>query len=78
MLAFYIVHLQDFGVELSLEIARDRVIGILLGLFVMWTVFDQVWGAPAAVAMKRQVVSTLRLLARLTQEPVSADRRGGS
>jgi multidrug resistance protein MdtO len=72
-LAFYVVHLQEFTVQTSLAVARDRVVGILLGLLMMWVVFDQLWGAPAAVAMKREFISTLRLLAQLAREPVSQD-----
>src|SRR5262249_23849112 len=64
-LAFYIVHLQEFTIQTSLSVARDRIAGILFGLAMMWIVFDQLWGARAAVAMKRQVIANLRLLARL-------------
>jgi len=31
-LAFYLINLQDFAAQTSLSIARDRVVGILLGL----------------------------------------------
>src|SRR5258705_9383418 len=39
-LAFFIINLQEFKMQTSLTVARDRVIGILLGLFMMWLVFD--------------------------------------
>lgn len=39
--AFYLVNLQEFAFQTSLSVARDRVVGILLGLLVMWLVFDQ-------------------------------------
>jgi len=68
-LAFYVVHLQDFAMQTSLAVARDRVFGVLLGLFMMWLVFDRLWGSPAAVAMKREFISFLRLLAQLMREP---------
>lgn len=55
--------------------ARNRVVGIFLGLFIMWLIFDQLGGLPAAVAMKRTFVKTLRLLAQFFREPVSADLR---
>src|SRR5262245_40024949 len=74
-LAFYIVHVQEFMMQTSLAVARDRLAGILFGLFMMWIVFDQLWGAPSAVAMKSQVISTLRLLAQLAREPSLTDRR---
>jgi multidrug resistance protein MdtO len=74
-LAFYVVHLAEFAMQTSLAVARDRVVGILVGLFAMWLVFDQLWGTPAPQAMKRELVSTLRRLAELAREPASADTR---
>jgi multidrug resistance protein MdtO len=74
-LAFYLVHLQEFKIQTSLKVARDRVVGILLGLFMMWLVFDRLWGAPAAVEMKRRFISSLRLVAQFAREPVSNDLR---
>jgi multidrug resistance protein MdtO len=50
-LAFFIINLQEFKMQTSLTVARDRVIGILLGLFMMWLVFDQLWSAPAVEEM---------------------------
>jgi uncharacterized membrane protein YccC len=43
-LAFYLINLQEFAMQTSLSVARDRVVGILLGLFMMWLVFDQLVG----------------------------------
>jgi multidrug resistance protein MdtO len=74
-LAFYLVHLQAFHFETSLTIARDRVVGVLLGLFAMWLVFDQLWGSPAVVAMKRIFIANVRLLAQLAGPPASEDRK---
>jgi multidrug resistance protein MdtO len=39
----------------------------------MWLVFDQLWGAPAAVEMNRGIVHSLRLLAQAARGPVSSD-----
>jgi len=74
-LAFYLVNVQEFAMQTSLEVARDRVLGILLGLVMMWLVFDRLWGAPAAVEMKRTFTSILRSLAQLAREPRSSDRK---
>jgi len=74
-LAFYLVNASEFKMQTSLAVARDRVVGILLGLFIMWLVFDQIWGAPAAVEMKRTFTANIRLLAQLAREPLSKDRR---
>lgn len=73
--AFYLINLQEFRFQTSLAVARDRVAGVMLGLFMMWLVFDQLWGIPAVAAMKRTFLSTLRLLAQLLREPGSSDLR---
>ena len=74
-LAFYLVNVSEFKMQTSLAVARDRVVGVLLGLFIMWLVFDQLWGVPAAVEMRRTFISNLRLLAQLAREPLSIDRK---
>jgi multidrug resistance protein MdtO len=74
-LAFYLINVQEFAEQTSLSLARDRVVGILLGLFIMWLVFDQLWGSPAAVEMKRTFISNLRLLAQLVREPLPGTER---
>jgi multidrug resistance protein MdtO len=75
LIAFYLINLSEFKVQTSLVLARDRVIGIFLGLLMMWLAFGQLWGAPAVVQMKRAFISTLRLLAQFAREPVSGDLR---
>jgi multidrug resistance protein MdtO len=69
-LAFYLINLQEFAVQTSLSVARDRVVGILVGLFMMWLVFDQLGGSRAAVEMKKLFISCLRLLAEFAREPL--------
>jgi multidrug resistance protein MdtO len=72
--AYNFVNLQGFTIQTSLTPARDRVAGILLGLFMMWLVFDGLGGSSAAMEMKTTFVSTLRLLAQATREPILEDR----
>lgn len=74
-LAYYLINLQEFARQTSLAIARDRVVGVLLGLFMMWLVFDQLWRTSAGVEMKRAFVSSFRLLAQLARQPLSTDIR---
>jgi multidrug resistance protein MdtO len=71
--AFDLIHLQEFTIQSSLSIARDRVVGIMLGLVMMWLIFDQLWSAPAGVEMKNTFISCLRLMGQLAREPVSTD-----
>ncbi|MCU1337749.1 MAG: hypothetical protein JWO19_3330 [Bryobacterales bacterium] len=74
-LAFYLINLQEFAMQTSISIARDRVVGVLLGLFMMWLVFDQLWRHAAGVEMKRTFISNLRLLAQLVREPLPGEKR---
>ena len=72
-IAFYLINLTEFSVQTSLLPARDRVVGILLGLLTMWLVFDHLWGVPAVVEMKKTFISSLRMLAEFVREPLSKD-----
>jgi multidrug resistance protein MdtO len=72
--AFCLMNLEEFKFQSSLAVARDRVVGILLGLFMMWLAFDWLWSAPAGVEMKRTFVSAIRSLAQLAREPASINR----
>jgi multidrug resistance protein MdtO len=73
--AFFLINLSEFKEQTSLVVARDRVVGILLGLLVMWLLFDELWSAPARFEMKKTLVAVLRSLAQLAREPVSKDVR---
>ena len=71
--AFCLINLLEFKFQTSLAVARDRVVGVLLGLFMMWLFFDHLWSTPAGLEMKRTFISALRLLGRLARGPVSND-----
>jgi multidrug resistance protein MdtO len=68
--AYYLINVQEFAEQTSLAVARDRVVGVLVGLFMMWLVFDQLWGSSAVVEMKKVIISNLRLGAQLAREPL--------
>jgi multidrug resistance protein MdtO len=76
--AFYLINLSEFRMQTSLEVARDRVVGILFGLFAMWLIFDQLWGMPAARELKETFTSNLRLLAQFAREPASKDLKAAT
>jgi multidrug resistance protein MdtO len=67
-LAFYLINLQEFAIQSSLSIARDRVVGVLLGLMCMWLVFDRLWMRDALQEMESTFARNLRLLAKLIQQ----------
>src|SRR5262249_23275425 len=55
-LAFYYIAFDGFAIQTSLVVARDRVLGFLMGFSMMWLVFDQLWRRSAVTAMKRAFV----------------------
>ncbi len=63
--AFYLVAFEGFSAPVEIAPARDRLAGILLALFVIWLVFDQLWPVRTVTAMRRAFVSVLRGEARL-------------
>jgi len=76
--AFYLINVSEFRMQTSLDVARDRVVGILLGLFAMWLIFDKLWGVPAARELKETFISNLRLLAQFAREPGSKDLKAAT
>ncbi|MGD0892656.1 MAG: FUSC family protein [Terracidiphilus sp.] len=63
--AFYIVHLSDFSIDTSLAVPRDRVLGVLLGITMMWLVFERLFPRSAADEMVRVFVRNLRSMSDL-------------
>jgi multidrug resistance protein MdtO len=57
--SFYLVAFEDFHAPTQLAPPRDRLIGILLALLVMWVVFDQLWPVRTVTAMRRAFASIL-------------------
>jgi multidrug resistance protein MdtO len=64
-LAFYLVAFQSFSAPVAMAPARDRVVGVGLGLVVMWFIFDQIWPVRTVTAMRRGLASLLRETGRL-------------
>ncbi len=73
-LAFYLINLQEFAPQYSLAIARDRVVGVLLGLLCMWLVFDRLWVRDALQEMQDAFSRNLRLFAELLELRQTQDR----
>ena len=74
-LAFYLINLQEFTIQSSLAIARDRVVGVLLGLLCMWLVFDRLWVKDALQEMQEGFARNLRLLAEVIEQARVQDRK---
>ena len=71
--SFYLVHLSDFSIQTDLTVARDRILGVLLGVTMMWLVFERLFPRSAADEMVRIFVVNLRLLAALASTNARAD-----
>jgi multidrug resistance protein MdtO len=63
--SFYLVAFEGPRAPTDLSPPRDRLIGILLALIVMWFVFDQIWPVRTVTAMRRAFASILRSQAKL-------------
>jgi multidrug resistance protein MdtO len=75
-LAFYFVAFEGFGPPQELAPARDRFVGILVALVVMWFVFDQLWPVRTVTVMRRSLASVLRNDASLLQLGKEGRSRG--
>jgi multidrug resistance protein MdtO len=73
-LAFYLINMQEFAIQTSLAIARDRVFGVLLGLVSMWLLFDRLWVRNAVEEMQTVFARNLELFAELTEQLLEEDR----
>jgi multidrug resistance protein MdtO len=58
--AFYLVAFEGFSAPTELAPARDRFVGILFAIIVMWFVFDRLWPVRTVTAMRRSLASVLR------------------
>jgi multidrug resistance protein MdtO len=63
--AFFLGVLQGYGPSTDLTVLRDRVVGILLGNFLMSLVFSVFWPVSAADGARASLVKALRALAPL-------------
>jgi multidrug resistance protein MdtO len=73
-LAWYLINLQEFTIQSSLAIARDRIVGVLLGLMCMWLVFDRLWVRDALQEMQSAFSRNLQMFAELVEQALKPDR----
>lgn len=73
VLAYDLVNLNRFTITTSLVPARDTVLGIMLGIFAMWLIFDHLWAKSTADSMRKLFLSALREIGQLdlSPEPIS-------
>jgi multidrug resistance protein MdtO len=73
-LAWYVINLQEFTIQTSLAVARDRVFGVLLGLVSMWLFFDRLWTRNAVDEMQSLFIKNLDMLAELAEQLLQPDQ----
>jgi len=76
-LAFYFVNLQDFHIETDLTIARDKVVGVLLGILAMGFIFDRFGAKSDEAQLQKLLVRNVQLLAQLGTLPSPRDSADG-
>ncbi len=64
-LAFYLIQLRGPSPQTNLAIARDNIMGIMLGLVMMWLVFETLGSKPAVQVMRELFAQSLHLMAQL-------------
>lgn len=72
-LAFYLIHLQEFTIQTSLSVARDRVFGVLLALVSMALFFDLLWVRNAVSEMQAVFAHNLEMFAELAEQLLVED-----
>jgi len=65
--SFYLVAFEGFSAPADLTPPRDRLVGIIVALVVVWVVYDQLWPVRTVTAMRRALVGVLKGEARFLQ-----------
>jgi multidrug resistance protein MdtO len=73
-LAFYFVNLQDYKIQTDLTIARDKVVGVLLGILAMGFIFNRFGAKSDVEQLQKLLVRNVQMLAQLGVSPVVRDR----
>jgi multidrug resistance protein MdtO len=73
-LSFYFVNLQDSQIQTDLTIARDKVIGVFLGIVAMGFFFNRFGAKSDREQLQKLLVRNLRMLAQLGVSAVLRDR----
>lgn len=72
VLAYDLVNLNHFTITTSLVPARDTVLGIMLGIFAMWLIFDHLWATTSTESIRALFLASLREVAQfgIAAEPL--------
>lgn len=70
-LAFLLTTLNGFGPSFEFSQAGDRIMGILLGIFVIYVIFTQFWPTSIAGEIRAKLAETGQRLQSLAQRPAA-------
>jgi multidrug resistance protein MdtO len=70
--AFFLCIFQTYAPEVNFTTARDRLVGILLGIFVSAVIYRYVWPEHAGDALRVTLARILRTLGRLLLIPLTS------
>ena len=73
-LSFYFVNLQNSHLQTDLTIARDKVLGVLLGIIAMGFIFDRFGAKSDAKQLQTSLVRNVRMLAQFIRCPADCDK----
>lgn len=73
-LAFYFINLQDAHIQTDLTIARDKVIGVLVGILAMGFIFDRLVTKSDAEHLHKLLVRNIQMLAELLRCSVGCEK----
>jgi multidrug resistance protein MdtO len=73
-LAFYFVNMQDAHIQTDLTIARDKVIGVLVGILAMGFIFDRLVTKSDAEHLQKLLVRNIQMLAELLRCSVGCEK----
>jgi multidrug resistance protein MdtO len=68
-----LIHLQEFTIQTSLAVARDRIFGVLLALLSMALFFDLLWVRNATNEMQAVFAHNLEMFAELAEQLLVED-----
>ena len=74
-LSFYFVNLQNAYIQTDLTVARDKAIGVLVGILAMGFIFDRFGTKSDEIQLRALLVRNVKLLSQLIRSPVATGKR---
>ena len=71
-LSFYFINLQGSHIQTDLTIARDKVVGVLLGILAMGFIFDRFGTKSDEEQLQKTLVNNIQMLAQLVVCPLES------